>query len=514
MELEEKLAIARALSTDLHTDVIEAGFPISSPEDFDAVQEIAKQIRGSTICGLARCREEDISKAWEALKTAQDPRIHVFLATSGVHREFKLRMSKKQIIEHAVAGVRQAVQLMRDNGKNPNIEFSPEDAVRTERPFLRDVVQAVIDSGATTVNIPDTVGYATPQEMQSVVRYLLHNVTGIDRAVLSVHCHNDLGMATANSLAAVEAGAGQVECTINGIGERAGNAAFEQVVMGIHVRGKKLNARTAVETEKIMNACRLVSGIVGQPILRTQPITGRNTHTHGSGIHAHGTRRHKGTYEIFEPELVGAEPTSYPLIKHCGSDSVAAQVKALGFETPKDLPALTQAVKHMAQNREICPEREVDNEVLLELLADHVMPETGKFISSFKPQRKQSGCKVVRVETAQGRVKGIAESKSEGAINAFVTGLNEVWKKQFGEIVEVEEPGIVVHSKQGKPGSTTAAVTSIRLRSNGMAVTGRGEDTDNEIAGLKAVENAANRLWALRSYQRNLRTTGNEDENV
>ena len=256
MNLSEKLEIAQALES-LGVDVIEAGFPIASPGDFEAVSEISKNIRGSTICGLARCNEKDIDRAWEALKHAQKSRIHVFLATSAIHREFKLKMSREEIVQRAIDGVKRAV------GYCDDIEFSPEDAARTESDFLCQVVEAAIEAGATTVNIPDTVGYATPTHMGNVIADLVNRVPNIDKAVISVHCHNDLGLAVANSLAAVEAGARQIECTVNGIGERAGNAALEEIVMALTVRSDQYDVETNINTEHLTPTSQLVSAATG-----------------------------------------------------------------------------------------------------------------------------------------------------------------------------------------------------------------------------------------------------------
>src|SRR5882757_8345573 len=252
MNLTEKMEIAQAL-VDLGVDVIEAGFPIASPGDFEAVREIANTVHGATICGLARCNDKDIDRAWEALKGAPDARIHVFLATSAIHREFKLRVGKEEIIQRAVDSVKRA------KGYCDNIEFSPEDAARTEPDFLCSVVEAAINAGATTVNIPDTVGYATPSHFGSVIKNLKNRVPNIDQAVISVHCHNDLGLAVANSLAAIESGARQIECTVNGLGERAGNAAMEEIVMALKTRHDRMPFTSKVNSEYITRASRLVS---------------------------------------------------------------------------------------------------------------------------------------------------------------------------------------------------------------------------------------------------------------
>ncbi len=291
MNLAEKMEVAQAL-VDLGVDVIEAGFPIASPGDFEAVREIARSIRGAVICGLARCREADIDRAWEAVQYAQQARIHVFLATSAIHREHKLRMDKDDIIRNAVAGVKRAA------GYCPNIEFSPEDASRTESDFLCQVVEAAIDAGATTVNIPDTVGYATPKHMGEVIRKLRNRVPNIDKAIISVHCHNDLGLAVANSLAAVEAGAGQVECTINGLGERAGNCSLEEIVMALRTRHDYYHASTKIFTRRFVPTSRLVANITGIQVQRNKAIVGQNAFAHEAGIHQDGMLKERTTYEI------------------------------------------------------------------------------------------------------------------------------------------------------------------------------------------------------------------------
>ena len=316
MNLSEKMEVAQAL-VDLGVDVIEAGFPIASPGDFEAVREIAQNIRGTTICGLARSSDVDIDRAWEALKFAESPRIHVFLATSAIHREFKLKMDKQEILDRAVSSVRRAA------GYCDNIEFSPEDAARTEPDFLCQVVEAAIDAGATTVNIPDTVGYATPAHMGRVIQTLRDRVPNIDKAVISMHCHNDLGLAVANSLAGIENGAGQVECTINGIGERAGNCALEEIVMALRTRGDYYDAATSINTERLVPTSRLVANVTGIQVQRNKAIVGRNAFAHEAGIHQDGMLKERTTYEIMRPEDVGFAKTDLVLGKHSGRAALA-----------------------------------------------------------------------------------------------------------------------------------------------------------------------------------------------
>ncbi len=329
MNLIEKMKIAHAL-VDLGVDIIEAGFPIASPGDFEAVREISVQVRGATICGLARCNDKDIDRAWQAVEPAAQPRIHVFLATSAIHREFKLRMTPDEIIERAVAGVQRA------RGYCEDVEFSPEDAARTELDFLCQVVEAAIDAGATTVNIPDTVGYATPAHMGKVIATLVQRVPNISDAVISVHCHNDLGLAVANSLAAVENGAGQIECTINGIGERAGNCSLEEVVMALRTRGDYYHADTHVKSQWLVPTSRLVSGITGLAVQRNKAIVGRNAFAHEAGIHQDGMLKEPSTYEIMRPEDVGFSKTELVLGKHSGRAALADRARAMGFHLNDD----------------------------------------------------------------------------------------------------------------------------------------------------------------------------------
>jgi len=329
MTPDEKLRVARGLA-ELGVDIIEAGFPAASLGDWESVNAIARLVRGPVICGLARCNRDDIEKAWSAVRDAERPRIHVFLATSAIHREHKLNMAKEEIVRTAIEGVRLARSLCAD------VEFSPEDASRTELDFLTEVVQAAVDAGATTINVPDTVGYTTPEEFLETFSHLKRNVRGADRVTFSVHCHNDLGMAVANSLSAVLGGARQIECTINGIGERAGNCSLEEVVMAIRTREQVFRVRTGIHTQKLYPTCRLVSSITGMPIPRNKAVTGENAFAHESGIHQHGMLRHASTYEIMRPRDVGLSRTNLVLGKHSGRHAFRERVKELGFELEDD----------------------------------------------------------------------------------------------------------------------------------------------------------------------------------
>jgi 2-isopropylmalate synthase len=335
MNLTEKLEVARALER-LNVDVIEAGFPITSPDDFEAVRAVSREVRRPVIAGLARCVDKDIDRAAEALQGARRPRIHVFLATSKVHRQFKLRKARSEILRLAVAGVRRARAACRD------VEFSPEDAARTEPDFLAAVVEAVIDAGATTVNIPDTVGWALPDEFGRVIARLIERVPNIAKAVVSVHCHDDLGVAAADSLAAVQAGARQIECTLNGIGERAGMAPLEEVVMALKTRSDALGGCwTGVRTERLYATSRLVSRITGLAVARNKAIVGENAFAHESGVHADGVLKKRTTYEIMDPRSVGAGASRLVLGKHSGRHQFRERLRELGFRlTPAQIDRL------------------------------------------------------------------------------------------------------------------------------------------------------------------------------
>ena len=324
MNTGEKLEVAKAL-VELGVDIIEAGFPIASPGDFEAVQKIAREFGDRTvICGLARCRKDDVDRAWEALQDAEKSRIHVFLATSSIHREHKLKMDKSEIVRTAVEMVERA------RGYCEDVEFSPEDAARTEPDFLCEVVEKAIAAGATTVNIPDTVGYATPSHYFRVITTLKNEVPNIGNAIISTHCHNDLGLAVANSLSAVEAGARQVECTINGLGERAGNAALEEIVMALRTRFDYFGIASNINTSRLFPTSQLVSRITGMKVQRNKAIVGQNAFAHEAGIHQHGMLQERSTYEIMRPEDIGLTGTSLVLGKHSGRHAFRDRVTQLG----------------------------------------------------------------------------------------------------------------------------------------------------------------------------------------
>ena len=357
MNFNQKMELAEML-VDMGVDIIEAGFPIASPGDFESVREIAKSFSGAEICGLARSNDQDIDRAWEALQEAASPRIHVFLATSAIHREFKLNMSPDEIIERAVEGVKRA------KGYCDSVEFSPEDAARTEIDFLCRVVEAVIAAGANTVNIPDTVGYATPEDYGSAIASLVNRVPNIDQAVISTHCHDDLGLAVANTLAGVVNGAGQIECTINGIGERAGNCSLEEVVMAMRTRNDFYKCDTNIKSEKLVPASRMLTRLTGMQIQRNKAIVGRNAFAHEAGIHQDGMLKERTTYEIMRPEDVGFQKTDLVLGKHSGRAALGDRAKQLGYELDNDqLKAVFKEFKKLADTR-----KEVDDEDVAALI--------------------------------------------------------------------------------------------------------------------------------------------------
>jgi 2-isopropylmalate synthase len=345
MNLGEKLEMARALA-GLGVDVIEAGFPIASPGDFESVQAIAREVSGPTICGLARCNPADIDRAADAVKDAARARIHIFLATSAIHREFKLRMTADEVARRAVEGVKRARERCED------IEFSPEDAARTELDFLVEVVEKAIEAGATTLNIPDTVGYAVPSHYASIIRHLKQHVRGIDRCVLSVHCHDDLGLAVANTLAALGEGARQVECTMNGIGERAGNTSLEEVVMALTTRRDFYGLTTGINTRQLYPVSRKLALITGMQVQRNKAIVGQNAFAHEAGIHQDGMLKERSTYEIMRPEDVGIPRTELVLGKHSGRHALKQRIADLGYHlTDEQMNRLFDEFKRLADRK-------------------------------------------------------------------------------------------------------------------------------------------------------------------
>ncbi|MEZ6118165.1 MAG: 2-isopropylmalate synthase [Pirellulaceae bacterium] len=479
MNLEEKLKIAHAL-VDLGVDIIEAGFPIASPGDFEAVREISSAITGATICGLARCNEKDIDRAWEALKQAHQPRIHVFLATSAIHREFKLKMTREEIIERAIAGVQRAV------GYCDDIEFSPEDAARTEIDFLCQVVEAAIGAGATTVNIPDTVGYATPAHMGKVISELMNRVPNIDKATISVHCHNDLGLAVANSLAAIENGAGQIECTINGIGERAGNCSLEEVVMALRTRSDYYHADTQVDSTRLVPTSRLVAGITGLLVQRNKAIVGRNAFAHEAGIHQDGMLKERTTYEIMRPEDVGFNKTELVLGKHSGRAALADRAKAMGFHlTGEQLQGVFEEFKVLADKKKEIYDGDIA--ALVKKAIRQGGDDDDWTLVSFQVTCGTDKTPQARLTLRKGDQEFTEElSDGDGPVDvAFlaterITGMKLVCKDYAVRSASLG------HDAQGE--------VTLEIEHDGVAYRGRGVSTDTVEATIRAILNAVNRV--------------------
>jgi len=359
LHVHEKLRMARQLE-QLGVDIIEAGFPIASTGDFAAVQGVAREVRGCRIAALARCKHEDIARAWEALREARQPRLHVFLASSDIHLQYKLKITR----ETALAQAREAVAFARS--LCPDVEFSPEDATRSDVGFLCVLLEAVIEAGATTLNIPDTVGYTTPAEFAGLIRALRQRVRGIEKATVSVHCHNDLGLAVANSLAGLAEGARQVECTINGIGERAGNAALEEIVMALRVRSDQLPYETGVRTERIYSTSQLLCELVGFPVQPNKAIVGRNAFAHEAGIHQHGVLSNPLCYEIMTPESVGLSANRLVLGKHSGRHALALRYRQLGHLLEgEELDLVYRRFTELADRK-----KQIYDQDLLSLLSD------------------------------------------------------------------------------------------------------------------------------------------------
>ena len=479
MNLQEKLEVAQAL-VELGVDIIEAGFPIASPGDFEAVREIAGSIRGTTICGLARCNDADIDRAWEALRSAQQPRIHVFLATSAIHREFKLKMTREEIIQRAIAGVKRAAGYCED------VEFSPEDAARTERDFLCQVVEAAINAGATTVNIPDTVGYATPQDYGSVIALLKNRVPNIDKAVISTHCHDDLGLAVANSLAAVENGAGQVECTINGIGERAGNASLEEVVMALRTRQDYYHCETRIVTQRLVPTSRLITSITGLQVQRNKAIVGRNAFAHEAGIHQDGMLKERSTYEIMRPEDVGFQKTDLVLGKHSGRAALADRTKALGYQlTGEQIQTVFDEFKKLADKK-----KEIYDGDIIALIEQriHGAPSEEEWtLVSFEVTSGTGRKPQARLTLSRGgKEQSASVSDGDGPIDAAFLATEQITGIKLRCVDYQVRSATLGHDALGE--------VNLSVEHAGQSFRGRGVSTDTVEATVQAILSAVNRI--------------------
>jgi 2-isopropylmalate synthase len=485
MNLREKLEVARQLAR-LKVDVIEAGFPVISDGDFTAVQTIAREIKGPVICGLARCVSKDIDAAGEAIKPAgKRGRIHVFLATSKIHREFKLGKAQDEIIRLAVEGVKRA------KGFTDDVEFSPEDGSRTEPDFLVEVCKAVIAVGATTLNIPDTVGWAVPEEYGALIRRLYESVPEFQsgKAVISVHCHNDLGLAVANSLAAVRNGARQVECTVNGIGERAGNASLEEVVMAIKTRSDVYNGFSiGVNTREIVKSSRLVSRMSGLVVQRSKAIVGENAFAHSSGIHQDGILKKRETYEIMDPQEVGWGQTELPLTKHSGRAAVAARLKHLGFKmTDSDVAAIFARFKEIGDKKKF-----VYDDDLTALVEGHIteVPETWSLDYVCVTTGNHA------VPTATVRLRNASAKNGEPIQDAGVgDGPVDAALKAIDRLTETRGKLLDYSLRAVSQGKDALGEVTVKVDfGDKELVTGKGASTDIIEASARAYLNAVNRF--------------------
>lgn len=476
MNIQEKLRVARQLEM-LGVDIIEAGFPIASQGDFDAVKKIAQTIKKSEVAGLARANNNDIDRAWEAIKTAKKPRIHTFISTSDIHLKYQLRKSRQEVLKIAVASVK------RSKKYTSNVEFSAMDATRSDREFLCRVFTEVIEAGATTINVPDTVGYAVPGEFGGLIGYIVANVPNISQAIISVHCHNDLGLAVANSLAALSNGARQVECTINGIGERAGNASLEEIVMILRTRKDLFSIDTKISTEKIYPSSRLITTITGVPVQPNKAIVGANAFAHESGIHQDGLLKEKTTYEIMTPESVGIRTSSLVIGKHSGSHAFKKRVEDLGFTLEdEELKRTFHSFKNLADKK-----KEVFDEDIEAVIAEEVLraPDVYKLLN----MNVASGSVAIPAATVEMEVNGKVIKDAEfgdGPVDAAFKAIAKITKTK-SKLLKY-----VVNSITG--GTDAQGEVTVRIEEDGTVVVGQGAHMDIIMASALAYVNALNRL--------------------
>jgi len=477
MNIDEKLRIAKQLQK-LNVDIIEAGFPIASEGDFEAVKRVAQSIKGPQIAGLCRANLKDIDRAWEALHYAGEKgRIHTFIATSDIHMKYKLKMTSAQVLDAAVKAVKHA------RAYTPNVEFSCEDAVRTDLKFMAEVVGAVIDAGASVVNIPDTVGYTIPFEYHNIIRYLKENVANIEKAIISVHCHNDLGLAVANSIAAIQAGAEQVECTINGIGERAGNCSLEELVMILKTRHDILPFKTNIVTEQLTPASRLLTTVTGIAVQPNKAIVGANAFAHEAGIHQHGMLMDKSTYEIMTPASVGLKENALVLGKHSGRHAFKKRLEELGYELDDEM--LNKAFDRFKSLADL--KKDIFDEDIDAIVADEVMRAPEKYKLSHITVT--CGSFAVATATVQMEIEDNSVRTAElgdGPVDATLKAIKKLTKTK-AKLLQY-----TVGSITG--GTDALGEVTVRLSENDRTVIGRGSSTDIIEASAKAYINALNRL--------------------
>lgn len=478
LNFSEKLEIAKQLER-LNVDIIEAGFPAASKGDFSSVQAIAQTIKNCSVTGLARSVQSDIDAAWEALKDGVEPRLHVFIATSPIHREHKLKMSKDQVVERAVEMIKYAAK------KFPIIQWSAEDACRTELPFLAEIVEAAIQAGANVINIPDTVGYITPKEYGEIFTYLRENVPSADKVIFSAHCHDDLGMAVANSLSAIEHGAGQIEGALNGIGERAGNAAIEEVAVALHIRNDYYQANTRLKLSEINRTSGLVSKLTGMVVPANKAIVGRNAYAHESGIHQDGVLKEKTTYEIISPELVGYQPDSMVLGKHSGRHAFKTRLEELGFVvTDDEVKKLFITFKDLADRK-----KEMTDEDLVAIVLEEKLSGEEQFydLNSIQVQYGTN-----QVSTATVTLTGCENEQIQEASlgSGSIEALYNTMERCIGSTVNLLDFRI---QSVGK-GRDALAQVHVKLRYQDIETSGRGLSQDVLEASARAYLNAVNRV--------------------
>ena len=480
MNVSEKLTLAKQLAR-LGVDIIEAGFAFSSPGDFEAIKTIGGEVEGPVICSLARAREEDVKRAWEALKDAHRKRIHTFHSTSDIHLKYQFRVSREEALKRSVEMVKLARSFVED------VEFSPMDATRTDIGYLCEVVEAVIDAGASTVNIPDTVGYSIPVEFGAMIKAIHGTVKNIDKAVISVHCHNDLGLATSNSLSAVLNGAGQIECTINGIGERAGNCSMEEVVMALRTRRDIFYADTKINTEEIMRSSRLVTKITGISVQPNKAIVGANAFAHESGIHQDGLLKEKSTYEIIKPESIGLLATKFVLGKHSGRHAFKTRLGDLGYVlTDEELNKAFERFKRLADQK-----KDIFDEDIEALISEDVTkaPEVYSLVDlSIVSGMNQKPTATVKIKVGENIIDRLEHG--DGPVDATYKAIAAITNTK-SNLLKFEVKGIT-------GGTDALGEVIVSLEEDGRSVRGHGADTDIIVAAAKAYINALNKLAARR----------------
>jgi 2-isopropylmalate synthase len=476
MNAQEKLRVAKQLEA-LGVDVIEAGFPIASEGDFESVRQIAEVVRKSQVAGLARANFEDIDRAWEAVKNAVKPRIHTFISTSDIHLQYQLRKNRDEVLEIAEQSVKRA------RSYTDNVEFSAMDATRSDWDYLCRVFEVAIDAGATTINVPDTVGYSVPDEFGALIRYIMEHVSNISRAVVSVHCHNDLGLAVANSIAAVKAGARQVECTINGIGERSGNAAMEEIVMILRTRRDIFSADTQIVSEKIYPSSRLITSITGAPVQPNKAIVGTNAFAHESGIHQDGLLKAKSTYEIMTPESVGIPKSSLILGKHSGRHAFRDRIETLGYSlSDKELNLAFKRFKALADMK-----KDVYDEDIEMIIMDEVVRVPEKYRLAYL----SVVCGNMAIPTATVKIEIEGHVFQEAS---FGDGPVDATLKSIQKIIKTDSVLLKFYVNAITGGTDAQGEVFVKLEEDGSTVIGKGVDTDVIVASGKAYINALNKL--------------------